>query len=107
MPGGDRTGPLGQGAMTGGGRGWCADAGSTYTNPFTGRFSRRGFGFGRGRGGMGFGMGRGIGVGSAFPYTVQNESEMLGQEAQHLEASLKEIKMRLAQLEEKPKKENK
>jgi hypothetical protein len=52
-------------------------------------------------------MGRGIGVGSALPYTVQNEAEMLSQEAQHLETSLEEIKKRLAQLEEKPKKENK
>lgn len=104
MPGGDRTGPLGQGAMTGGGRGRCADAGSTYTNPFTGRFFGRGFGFGRGRG---FCMGRGIGIGSGFPYTTQNEAEMLTQEAQHLEASLKEIKKRLVQLEEKPKKDNK
>lgn len=42
MPGGDRTGPWGQGAGTGGGRGGCV--------PF-GRGFRSGDGVGRGRGG--------------------------------------------------------
>ena len=53
MPGGDRTGPLGRGSMTGRGLGFCS--GSTtpgYTNPSYGRGFGRGFRrgyWGRGR----------------------------------------------------------
>lgn len=48
MPGGDGTGPIGMGPMTGGGRGFCAGANSP----------RRFFGLGWGRGrGAGFGRG--------------------------------------------------
>ena len=49
MPGGDRTGPMGMGAMTGRGAGFCTG---------TDRFGNTGAGFGRG-----FGMGAGRGVG--------------------------------------------
>ena len=57
MPFGDRTGPLGQGPMTGRGAGYCAGYETPgYANP--GGF---GFGFGRGRGrGFGRGYGRGF-----------------------------------------------
>ena len=58
MPGGDRTGPLGAGPMTGRGVGICAGYDVPgYMNPSFGR----GFGYGRGRGfGRGFqGGGRG------------------------------------------------
>lgn len=52
MPGGDRTGPLGYGPMTGRGAGFCAGYGVPgYINPVFGR--------GRGFGGGGFGRGRG------------------------------------------------
>jgi len=55
MPGGDRTGPLGQGPRTGRAAGYCAGYGMPgYANPIWGR------GFGRGRG-WGFGPGRGRG----------------------------------------------
>ena len=55
MPGGDRTGPLGAGPMTGRGAGFCPGYGVPgYMNPRVGR------GYGRGRGG---GFGRGFGVG--------------------------------------------
>jgi len=49
MPGGDRTGPMGLGPMTGRAAGYCAGFGVPgYVNPFHGR----GFwGWGRGRGG--------------------------------------------------------
>ena len=54
MPGGDRTGPLGMGPMTGRAAGFCAgNATPGYMNPVAGR----GFG-GAGRGG-GFGPARG------------------------------------------------
>ncbi len=56
MPGGDRTGPLGAGPVTGRGAGFCAGYGLPgYLNPV-------GRGFGRGAGFMGgFGGGRGRG----------------------------------------------
>jgi hypothetical protein len=67
MPGLDRTGPQGKGAMTGGGRGQCI----TDEPATAGRFVRRGMGLGRGLGrgrvrgmGRGFGAGRGLGAGA-------------------------------------------
>ncbi len=61
MPRGDRTGPLGQGPMTGRRMGDCAETENVGSGFGYGRgfFSRgRGFGFGRG---PGFGYGRGFG----------------------------------------------
>lgn len=53
MPGGDKTGPLGMGPMTGRAAGFCAEFGMPgYMNPVPGR----GFGMGLGRG-RGFGGG--------------------------------------------------
>ena len=65
MPGGDRTGPLGMGPMTGRAAGYCAGYGVPgYMNPMPGRGFGRGFGFGRGMGwGRGAGFGRGMGWG--------------------------------------------
>ena len=55
MPGGDRSGPMGMGPMTGRGAGYCAGYGTPgYGNAVPGR----GFGLGWGRGWMG-GGGRG------------------------------------------------
>ena len=67
MPGGDRTGPRGQGPMTGRGAGYCAGYPVPgYMNPAPGG----GYGMGRG-GGRGFGRGmgfrRGFGAGWAVP----------------------------------------
>jgi len=85
MPGGDRSGPLGQGPMTGKGAGYGAGFGMPgYMN-----FSGGGF-FGRG-----FGRGRRY----ATPHTAQNEVEMLRQQEKFLENSLEEIRKRLEQLE--------
>lgn len=52
MPGGDRTGPMGLGPMTGRGAGYCAGYGVPgYMNPMPGgRGFGYGFGGGRGRG---------------------------------------------------------
>jgi len=47
MPGGDGTGPMGMGPMTGWGRGWCAGYVGT---DFSGADFGRGFGRGRGLG---------------------------------------------------------
>ena len=52
MPGGDRTGPIGMGPMTGRGAGFCAGSGAPgFADPAPGR----GFGMGRGRGRIGGG----------------------------------------------------
>jgi hypothetical protein len=67
MPGFDGTGPLGQGSMTGGGRGFCAipyRSYGPYESGFRGPFpfyGRRSYGpvFGAGRGGLPWGGGRG------------------------------------------------
>lgn len=61
MPGFDRTGPRGTGAMTGGGRGLCGRSGSVGDG-YGGGF---GYGRGRGRGGRGFGGGARFGWGGA------------------------------------------
>ena len=62
MPRGDRTGPMGQGPMTGRAAGYCAGYSVPgYSNPLGGR----GF-FGRG---VGLGLGQGIGFGRGiYPY---------------------------------------
>jgi hypothetical protein len=52
MPYGDRTGPLGEGPMTGRRMGYCAGYNSAGNS--------RGYGYGRGRG-AGYGYGRGYG----------------------------------------------
>jgi hypothetical protein len=80
MPGNDRTGPLGEG-------------------PMTGRKGGQGRGMGKRRG---KGSGRRTAVPSyadETPHPGQNEAETLRREAQQLEAALEEIKNRLAQLE--------
>ena len=66
MPWGDRTGPRGQGPMTGRGAGYCAGYNMPgYANPIGGR----GFGRGMGRGfGRGFGRGMGRGFGRGYGY---------------------------------------
>ena len=56
MPGGDRTGPRGQGPMTGRAAGYCSGSSVPgFANPNVPRYGR-GFGFGRGWG-RGFGRG--------------------------------------------------
>ena len=59
MPAGDKTGPMGQGPMTGRGAGYCAGfqvPGFMNSGPGMGRGRGRGWGMGRG-GGMGRGRG--------------------------------------------------
>ena len=81
MPAGDRTGPNGQGAMTGCGAGVCA-----RNNAGAGTF-----GFGRGLG-RGRGMGRGFGFRVAAPTreeqvsALKQQSEAIQQQINSLEA---------------------
>lgn len=117
MPGFDRTGPVGMGPMTGGGRGFCA-----ALRPGMGVQSiRRGF-FGRG-GGRGrrnwfyatglpgwqraasgipaFGQsGAPFGVGSYGPvWTAKEEKEALKDQVEFLKGQLNELQNRIATLE--------
>ena len=103
MPFQDRTGPQGQGPMTGRGAGLCAGANTTAPSRGFGRGRGgarfgRGTGFGRGRGGWGQGFG------FAQPYapatlTPEQEVSTLKAQAAQLQDSLQYIKDRLSTLE--------
>ena len=123
MPRGDRTGPMGQGPMTGRGMGYCAgyDVPGFQNGPWgMGGFGGRGMGGygGRGMGGRGFGRGwrhryyaTGIPGWMAGGFTTygppamgpETELKALEEEATFLERSLEEVKKRLAELEAKDK----
>ena len=110
MPGFNGTGPMGEGPMTGGGRGNC--------NPY-GRFSGgRGLGAGRGMRngfGRGRGYGRGFGRRGAYPpqgewynrgaygvpysATPYDEANMLKAEAQAMKNELDALNKRIQELE--------
>jgi len=114
MPRGDRTGPWGEGPMTGRGAGFCAGYDTPgYMNPGPGgRFG--GFGMGRGRRGGSFGGGRGYrhwyratglpgwargrGMGwwydgpPAQPMSNEQRIEVLAGEAKALERELAEVR---------------
>lgn len=103
MPRGDRTGPMGQGAMSGRGMGFCAG----YPNPGFTRGGRMG-GFGRG---MGRGFGRGCfrgGYAAGWPaygnppvdVPAISEKEALKQQSDYLKQQLKQIDDRLDQIKE-------
>ena len=100
MPGGDRTGPMGRGPMTGRAAGLCAG----YPNPEYATNPGYGQGFGRGRG---RGVGRGFwGRGRRFWYRENNdvpfnqpsteeEKVYLENLVKNLEDELKAVKDRL------------
>lgn len=114
MPGGDGTGPMGQGPMTGRAAGFCAG----YTVPgYMNAGFGRGFGFGRGRGGFGGGRGWrhrfwatgvpgwafwGAGPGyAAEPATVPaDERSFLEEQLRVMEQRLEALKKRLDTLSE-------
>ncbi|AQQ70312.1 hypothetical protein SMSP2_00656 [Limihaloglobus sulfuriphilus] len=99
MPGFDRTGPMGQGPMTGRGLGLCTGAvrpGAGYGYGFGyGRGYGRGFGRGMGRG-FGRGYGRGVGYYGPYPpaYAPEDYSqpEDLKAHIEELEAELQRLK---------------
>lgn len=89
MPRLDKTGPMGQGPLTGRGMGPCG-GGSTYGFRGLGRRLGRGFGW------------RNLkGYYPAQTATKKEEAEMLSEEAELLEEELKNVKSRLAQLKNK------
>ena len=112
MPGFDRTGPMGAGAMTGGRRGLCNPATAAGARAFIGNYGsgggrglRRGFrgGFGRGRG-WSFGSGRGYGwypavAGPGYAADTAGELEALRGEADSLKSSLNAVNRRIEELE--------
>lgn len=106
MPGLDKSGPMGTGAMTGGRRGLCDSADrvideATYTEQYA---RGRGCGRGRfltGRYGRGFG-GQGRAISTPMRTTSPpDELEYLIQEAQNLEKNLQTIKKRIDDLQQK------
>jgi hypothetical protein len=92
MPGGDRTGPLGQGSLTGRGLGQC------------GAGLRRGLGFRRG---FGIGLGRGFRWRMLAPtptevdYTTEPVNLNKTDEKKILEAELKEVKTEMQEIEKR------
>ncbi len=120
MPGGDRTGPMGQGAMTGRRAGYCTGSKAPgYMNPVPGG---RGFGgvWGGGFAGSGRGGGRGGGrgwrhwyhatgqpgwmrFGGGDPAGATNDPEQqrrdLEEHARFLENELEQVKKRLVEAE--------
>ena len=107
MPGGDRTGPMGFGPMSGRAAGYCAGYPVPgYANPVLGRGFGMGFGRGRGRG-MGFGRAWAMPYAApvaAAPYTTaaptpELESAALKQQVEHLEGVLGDLRDRIAELE--------
>ncbi|HPE66406.1 MAG TPA: DUF5320 domain-containing protein [Synergistales bacterium] len=87
MPGRNGTGPMGQGSMTGWGRGPCGCGVAAG-----GRFFR-----GRGCFGWGMRMGMGMGRGGVWaePYTGADEQTLLEQELAMTEARAQELRARL------------
>ena len=119
MPGFDRTGPLGAGPMTGGGRGLCNPSTRGSVPAF-----RNGLGYGRGlRMRQGF-RGRGWSDDtprrrfygrfrqyppyetSFYPMSIAEETRQLKAEADYLKNSLDAINRRLDELEKEPSKES-
>jgi hypothetical protein len=117
MPFGDRTGPLGQGPMTGRRAGFCAGYNVPgYANPIPGR----GYGLGRGWGGSGrgwrhwyyatglpgwvrFGYAPAWGQPPAYspyapPMTAEQELQMLKNQAEWLKSELEAIDRRIQEL---------
>jgi hypothetical protein len=110
MPAGDRTGPMGQGPMTGRGAGYCAGfpvPGFMNPGPGLGWGFGRGWGRGRGRG-WGRGWGRAWGWCPSYPYPAydlvpppvpQESAQALKAQAEYFESALESIRKRIAELE--------
>lgn len=105
MPRGDGTGPMGMGAMTGRGAGYCAGAVEGYGNAGFGRgFGRRcaanwGTGFGYGRGMRGTVGPRGRMASTPVTAHPDTERQWLKNQADALQRELDLVNKRLASME--------
>ena len=119
MPGGDGTGPMGMGPMTGRAAGFCAGYRVPgYMNPVPGRGFGMGFGRGRGWRNMFYATGQPGYVRAAYgmpawgrpgwgftppeaPYapSAKDQAGVLKEQAEFLEQQLEEIRRRLSDLE--------
>jgi len=115
MPAGDRTGPVGQGPMTGRRLGYCVGDDTPGYMKGGGGGMGRGFGFRRGGGfgrGMGYGRGYGRGWGYGMPFPAfspsypwttpmgkEEEIKLLKSQADALKRSQKDIEKRLSELD--------
>ncbi len=109
MPGGDRTGPVGMGPMTGRAAGYCAGYGVPgYMTPVGGGFR----GWGRGRGGRGWrhqfyatGLpgwaSGGFGAAPSPAPSAESELEALKQQAEFMHDSLEQINRRIQEIQSK------
>jgi len=106
MPGGDRTGPYGQGPMTGRALGYCSGySGPGYSNPAYGPGYGRGLGRGFGRGFRGRGRGFWWRSYPQEPYyqpnpTKEEEKKYLESILKSLEEEIKEINKRIKEISE-------
>jgi len=108
MPRYDRTGPRGEGRLTGGGFGLCRPEYGTNPMPRYARAQSSGFSGSMGRGnrrrgmqGFGPGMRGGRGYGQNVPQRpdIGSETEWLRDSAKGLESELASIQARLAEIE--------
>lgn len=101
MPGRDRTGPLGQGEMTGRGLGPCNGENTGFYGSGLGCGLGRGLGRGIRRGvGMGFASRRGFGRYTAGFTGTKTDQELLAEEKNWLESRLNAITKQLNNLSE-------
>ncbi len=97
MPGRNKTGPFGQGPMTGRGLGDCTGNRGNYGRGFGG-----GFGFCHGYGnGYGRGHGRGLGFrhGYGNPYSAEDEKHWLTDKIRYLKDQLVFFEKQLSEME--------
>jgi len=100
MPGGDRTGPLGRGPMTGRSAGFCAGYQNPgYANPGFGRGLGRGWGRGFGRGY--WGRGRGFWSREYQPDPYYQPSLNKDEEKTYLESMLKSLEEEIKAIRER------
>ena len=101
MPGLNRTGPQGQGPMTGGARGNCNPANVQGVRPVAGTMGvGRGMAYGRnfrGGNGRGNGNGYGMGMGQGYGSNIGANAEELNM----LRAEVELLNQRIAELESK------
>ena len=108
MPGGDRTGPVGEGPMTGRAAGYCTGGVQPgFAGRFPGRFSRRSGFFGGFRGRRQRRYFSDYGLDPDFyrerrvPLSRKEQAEELKNQAEYLKENLDAVNLRIQELEKK------